>query len=139
MDGIDKLSIKLDNIKSVNLEQALARASIIVENQAKINCPVDMGSLRNSITHTVQLTETGGVAKVGSNMDYAPYVEIGTGIFSSEGNGRQDRWCYQTPDGEWHSTIGNKPQPYLQPALHDSTKMVIDELKKALGEAIDNA
>ena len=45
------------------------------ESYAKRLCPVDTGNLRNSITHQ-QMNENTEV--VGSNVDYAPYVELGT-------------------------------------------------------------
>ena len=45
------------------------------ESYAKELCPVDTGNLRNSITHaqTGEQEET-----IGSNVEYAPYVELGT-------------------------------------------------------------
>lgn len=44
----------------------------IAEGYAKENCPVDTGRLRNSITHqTVEKDEY-----IGTNVEYAPYVEL---------------------------------------------------------------
>ena len=45
------------------------------ESYAKALCPVDTGRLRNSITH-VQMDEETEV--IGTNVEYAPYVELGT-------------------------------------------------------------
>ena len=45
------------------------------ESYAKKLCPVDTGRLRNSITH-LQRDENTEV--IGSNVDYAPFVELGT-------------------------------------------------------------
>lgn len=45
------------------------------ESYAKKLCPVDTGRLRNSITHQ-QMDEHTEV--VGTNVEYAPYVELGT-------------------------------------------------------------
>lgn len=59
-------------------------------------------------------------------------VEIGTGIWSSEGTGRQDRWCYKDEEGNWHSTIGQKPQPFLTDALHEKAKAAIDEFTRTV-------
>ena len=56
------------------LEKALEKACLIVENSAKKNCPVGDGQLRQSISHTVEGTK----GEVGTNVEYAPYVEIGT-------------------------------------------------------------
>lgn len=67
------------------IEKGLEKACLVVETDAKVRCPVDDGQLRQSIHHTVE----GDTGVVGSNVEYAPYVEIGTGIYSSKGTGRQ--------------------------------------------------
>lgn len=60
-------------------KQKKARALEIIggkaESYAKKLCPVDTGRLRNSITHQ-QFSEDTEV--IGTNVDYAPYVELGT-------------------------------------------------------------
>jgi len=55
-------------------QMALEVAAIIVEGQAKMLSPVDTGRLRASITHRIN----GGVAEVGTNVEYAAHVEYGT-------------------------------------------------------------
>lgn len=45
------------------------------ETYAKRLCPVDTGRLRNSITHQQYDDHT---EVVGTNVEYAPYVELGT-------------------------------------------------------------
>ena len=45
------------------------------ESYAKQLCPVDTGRLRNSITHQQQDDTT---EIIGTNVEYAPYVELGT-------------------------------------------------------------
>lgn len=107
------------------LEKALEKACLIVENSAKQNCPVGDGQLRQSISHTVDKTK----GEVGTNVEYAPYVEIGTGIYSTEGNGRQTPWTYQDAKGEWHTTRGMAAQPYLKPALDKNRSRIIDCFK----------
>ncbi len=132
MLGLDKLLVKLDNLENIDLDEVLNKACILVENDAKRNAPVNTGNLRNSITHKVDGTE--GV--VGTNVEYAPYVEFGTGLFSSLGDGRQDvPWRYQTADGQWHTTSGQNPQPFLQPALDKNRDDVINLFKEAIEEA----
>ena len=63
---------------------------------------------------------------------YAPYVEYGTGIFASEGNGRDTPWSYQDDEGNWHTTVGQKPQPFLKTALDKQKKNVIKIFKETL-------
>lgn len=76
---------------------------------------VDTGRLRASITHQVDIQED--AVYIGSNVEYAPYVELGTGIYASEGGGRQDPWWYQDEKGEWHFTHGIKPRHFLRNAI----------------------
>lgn len=130
IENLDKLFQKLDNIQDMKAyEDCMEQACILVENQAKINCPVDTGQLRQSITHDTTVENNELVGIVGTNVEYAPYVEYGTGIFAVQGDGRKDRWSYQDAEGNWHSTIGQRPQPFLEPAL-DSKRKDIHELFK---------
>lgn len=130
IENLDKLFQKLDNIQDMKAyEDCMEQACILVENQAKINCPVDTGQLRQSITHDTTVENNELVGIVGTNVEYAPYVEYGTGIFAVKGDGRKDRWSYQDAEGNWHSTIGQRPQPFLEPAL-DSKRKDIRELFK---------
>ena len=57
------------------ISEALERSGQLVENEAARECPVDTGRLQNSITHEVE-----GHKKVviGTNVEYAGYVENGT-------------------------------------------------------------
>ena len=53
---------------------ALTAIGATAETYAKKATPVDTGRLRNSISHSVD----GETAYIGSNVEYAPYVELGT-------------------------------------------------------------
>ena len=130
--NLEKLIGKLNKLSNQQMDQALNKACILVENQAKENCPVDTGELRMSITHYVE----GQTGIVGTNKHYAPYVEYGTGLFAKEGNGRQTPWSYQDAKGEWHSTKGQKPQPFLEPALLDNEKNIIKIFDEAIKEGV---
>jgi HK97 gp10 family phage protein len=61
----------------------LARRSIRVERAAKRACPVDTGRLRSSIARETGRDERGLVARIGTDVDYAAYVEFGTGRMSA--------------------------------------------------------
>ena len=124
-----------DNSKEVleAMQQAAVRAlekcGLTAEGYAKKLCPVDTGNLRNSITHTVDEEEP--AAYIGSNAEYAAYVELGTGKYVS--GGRPTPWVYQDEKGNWHRTHGQKAQPYLKAAVADRAntyrKIIEDELK----------
>lgn len=129
---LDDLVDKLDKLDDFDLDTVLNKACIIVENAAKQNCPVDTGQLKNSITHEV----TDNEGYVGTNVEYAPYVEFGTGLYSVKGDGRKGSWSYQDAEGNWHKTSGMPAHPFLQPALDANKskimKLLQDEVKEAL-------
>lgn len=56
----------------------LMRRALQVDNAAKQLCPVDTGRLRSSITNELGQDGEGLVATIGTNVEYAVYVELGT-------------------------------------------------------------
>jgi len=54
------------------------RKAILVENAAKVLCPVDTGRLRASIGISKHPTAAGMVVHVGTTVEYGGYVERGT-------------------------------------------------------------
>lgn len=56
----------------------ILRRTIRVESAAKRLCPVDTGRLRASITHGLARDDAGIFGWVGTDVEYAPYVELGT-------------------------------------------------------------
>ena len=91
---------------------------------------VDTGNLRNSVTHTTE--NDGHVVVIGTSVEYAPYVELGTGKFAEGGKGRQTPWSYQDSSGNWHTTQGMKARPYLRPALENHLSLYVSVLKGEL-------
>ena len=91
-------------------DEAIARAleamGLQAEGYAKMKCPVDTGRLRNSITHTYDEAEQ--KAYIGTNVEYAPYVEYGTSK--------------------------TKAQPFLEPAVTDH----VDEYKRIAENFLKN-
>ena len=89
-------------------DEAIARAleaiGLQAEGYAKMLCPVDTGNLRNSITHAVE----GISAYIGTNVEYAPYVEYGTSK--------------------------TRAQPFLQPAAYNHA----DEYKRMVEYYLKN-
>ena len=86
MATINSLKVKLKKLGNTSTTESLNKACLLVEDSAKAKAPVNTGTLRNSITYEV----SGDVGTVGTNLMYAPFVELGTGLFSSLGDGRQD-------------------------------------------------
>lgn len=127
--GIDQVLEMLDKAGNIEkYQEALGQACALVERSAKEKAPKDTGALRGSITSEVQGLE--GV--VFTPLEYAPYVEYGTGLFAENG-GRQDvPWHYKDDKGEWHTTSGQHPQPFMRPALEENREGIIRMLKEAL-------
>ena len=111
---------------------AMERSLLIVENKAKQNCPVDDGILRASITHTIEIKEDALIGKVGSNLEYAPYVHQGTGVYAINGDGREDPWSYQDAQGNWHKTVGQKPPPFITDAIQEKKNDIFTTFKEVL-------
>lgn len=113
--------------------ERMEKVCLKVEADSKKNCPPSItGNLRASITHKVVDEEDGEIAGyVGSNLDYAPYVHQGTGIYAIEGNGRkQVPWSYYDErKGEWQSTEGIKPTPFIQMAIDENMDDIINYFK----------
>lgn len=109
--------------------RALERCGEQAEGYAKDLAPVDTGNLRNSISHKVDDGEA--AVYIGTNVSYAPYVELATGIYTE--GGRPTPWVYQDAKGNWHWTAGNPAQPFLAPAVKDHPQtyrnIIADELK----------
>lgn len=120
-----------------NQENYLDAVGQVLRKQAVLLAPIGElygGKLRQDIDYG--LVEDGkdkGVA-VGNNLDYALYVNKGTGVYAEGGNGRKSEWTYFDPKtNRYYKTDGQKPQPYLRQSL-DKQKGTIASLTKMLGE-----
>ena len=135
IDGLEEVKEKLESLLDVNnLTDAVGKACALVERSAKQKAPKGTGELRRSITSKV-ITEGNNVTGViYTPLEYAPYVEFGTGLFAENGGRTDVPWNYQDDKGEWHSTSGMKPQPFMRPALNENR----EQIKRIIGEAIVN-
>jgi HK97 gp10 family phage protein len=70
---------EVEKIRESRLQ--IERSAINIEREAKNACPVDDQILRPSIAKKVTATDSGRVleAEVGTVVEYAPFVEFGTG------------------------------------------------------------
>lgn len=108
-DAAGLVVIRENNARAIAeaMDSALARAletiGLAAEGYAKRLCPVDTGRLRNSITHV----QDGDSAYIGTNVEYGPYVELGTS--------KRDA------------------QPFLAPAARDHADQYRGILKSQLG------
>ena len=128
-EGFEGLMEALDSLgDGEEITVALGKACALVERSAKQKAPKGNGELRRSITSKVE----GLQGVIYTPLEYAPYVEYGTGLFAEDG-GRQDvPWCYRDDKGEWHTTSGMQPHPYMRPALLENRDKIIKILKGGL-------
>lgn len=114
------------------IEMALGKACALVERSAKQKAPKGTGELRNSITSKVERDGGDLVGVVFTPLEYAPYVEFGTGLFAEKGGRTDVPWCYQDDEGEWHSTSGMHPHPFMRPALNENREKILRILKEGM-------
>ena len=88
---IEDNSDKVLKAKDAGTQKALEMIGLQCEKYAKLQCPVDTGRLRNSLTHETRVQEES--TYIGTAVEYAPYVEMGTSRM--------------------------RAQPYLKPAVND--------------------
>ena len=157
IEGLDEAIAMFRNFATPGFIQgvmvtSLTKSAIPIEETAKQLCPVgdpdtdpNSGQLRNSIT-TNSISD--GV-EIGSDVEYAPYVELGTGIRGDEANVPlknivnpvytlekkhecKDENLNKTP----YPYMGQAPHPYLYPALEahkqDVKQNLISDLDSAL-------
>lgn len=128
-EGLEEVLNSIDSLANLEeLQSALGKACAVVEASAKQKAPKDTGALARSITSKIEDTE--GI--IFTPLEYAPYVEYGTGLFAEEG-GRSTPWTYKDDKGEWHRTSGQKPHPFMRPALEENREKIINILKEGIG------
>lgn len=117
------------------VRRGLDAIGFTAENYAKASIQnadrIDTGRLLNSITYKVK----DNAVYIGTNVKYAIWHEVGTGIHAADGNGRKTPWGYEDDKGEYHITSGVKPIHYLR----DASKKHTDEYKALMQDSIDNA
>lgn len=111
--AVDSVTVNEDNTEEASrgiqraIDRALEEIGLAAEGYAKRACPVSTGNLRNSITHAVDAGEK--AVYIGTNVEYAPYVELGTSK--------------------------QEAQPFLRPAATEHGDQYRQVLESALGSA----
>jgi len=154
-DVLIALQTQLGSVLEAWGNQAVSHAKSNITRAGR----VDTGALRNSINHIVDNSER--AVYVGTNLEYAPYHEYGTGIYADDGKGRKGWWVYVTGSHrkgrntgriytraqaaqivailrakglDAHMTQGMKPIHYLRNAIRDH----IDEYKQIADQYMKN-
>ncbi len=97
---------KIVNRVNTALQVAMKRAVLMIEADAKRLVAVDTGRLRASITNQVrQITRDVIEGRIGSNLSYSAYQELGTSKMPA--------------------------QPYLRPALEKNFPKIVRMIRRA--------
>ena len=134
LEGLNDILARLEMTTDERLTQSMRKACALVERNAKIKAPKGDGALRRSITSEVYTDATDVVGVVYTPLEYAPYVEYGTGLFAESGGRQEVPWRYKDDEGNWHTTSGMTPQPYMRPALNENR----EEVKRIIKEGVTN-
>ena len=130
VEFIDNSEAVLEEMEAAAL-RALEDCGLIAEGYAVDLAPVaeEYGAtLRDSITHTVD--EQKKTAYIGTDVEYAPYVELGTGKYYQ--GGRPTPWVYQDELGNWHYTAGQRAQLFVKPAVADHAQEYRDVIENKM-------
>ena len=112
----------------------IERSAINIEREAKNACPVDDQILRPSIRKKVTATELGRVleAEVGTRVEYAPFVEFGTGSGVSIPAG-QEEFAMQFK-GKTGRVRNYPARPFLFPAWERERPKFINAMEAILSK-----
>lgn len=149
--GFDELKQKLASLGAdVGAEfrkAGKAAMQLTVEADARKNIETnksnDNGILRASITTEID----GDIVKTGSSVEYAKYVEFGTGIYAEGGDGRKTPWLWKVESRKWAAIFGiergtkilwhgSHPHPFLRPAFDMNKDKIPEEMQAQLEKII---
>lgn len=132
IEGLEHLVARLNDIPN-DMESKMLTAAQFVEGEAREKAPKRTGNLKGSIESQVERQGNTIIATVFTPVEYAPYQEFGTGLFATNGKGRKTGWVYEDElTGETVFTRGNRPHPFLGPALRENKDIVLHILKEGL-------
>jgi len=124
-------------------------------DKARDRTPVRTGTLKASITYEIEPGNHQLIGVVGTNTKYAPYVELGTGIYGPSKTVIRPKkakvlaWVSSgarpTTSAGWKraqmegravfakEVKGMRPKPFLTPAVEENINEIVRFLKDALG------
>lgn len=147
IEGLLELIARLDKLGG-DVDEAIEKgtrgAARIVNDAAKMSCPVDTGQLRESLHTDYRREGNVHIGAVVTNVEHAAYVEFGTGPV---GNGtypypvqglryKADPWLGKIPEVGLRMIHGQKAQPFLYPALINSRSAILYRYNMVLKRTI---
>ena len=137
LQGVNELIVKVEACEDIDLRRPLLKVGNDIEVAAKQNCngkfAEPTGTLKRSIRTELKGSNS---VEVGTNLEYAVYVEHGTGLYAYDGQGRAAStehpipWTYRGSDGLFYTTSGQRPKPFLIPAFNSKKHNIIKYIKE---------
>lgn len=147
-------------------EQAMHTVGTFIRDRAKLAAPGGTtGLLRNSIGYAVQKSGRNVTACVGTNLEYAMYVEFGTGPKGAARHKgvspevavsyrRAPWWVHEsqldpqaiekyhwfsieTKQGRFYQISGQAAQPFLYPAIKNNEPHIVKLVEESLRRAVE--
>ena len=133
IEGLEQFTQRIEDMANTRaLERAMGKVCAIVERDAIKKAPKGAGDLRRSIQSRVENDGHEVIGIIFSPLEYAPYVEYGTGLFAETGGRTDVPWVYCDDEGNFHSTSGMKPHPYMRPALNENREKILEIIKEGM-------
>lgn len=139
-------------LHGVHMFNAMRRATLLLERDAKRNAPVDTGRLRGSITRAVRSVGIAPVRTlqgvVGTNVVYAKFMEEGTGIFAGHSRVKMppvqalQRWASRHGTSAFVVAFaifkrgGLEPREYFKAAVDKNENKIVDMLGEGVRTTI---
>lgn len=127
----DVLMEKLEAVEK-EIELCLRRWAVEARGDARMDAPRRTGQLSSSITSKVYRDGHVITAVIGSNLEYAPYNEYGTGDRgSADYNGHTSDVTFTAG---WP---GMDPHPYLRPQIYDKESEILARVQDAIRKGLE--
>lgn len=100
VSGINELLAKLKEVKGtpIAIKPDVVNIMRVVRSAAKRKVPVDTSKLQNAIEVRDRSTADEIIVDMGifadKEINYAIYVEFGTGVYAENGMGKKEPWVY---------------------------------------------
>lgn len=145
-----KLEQVVADLRGEPLLGAMRDATLIVQGAAKQAAPVDSGRLRASISPEIRRDGDTIQGVVGSNVKYAPYMELGTGTFAGKKPyfpppKALDTWArrHGVAGGGFvvaraiYKAGGLRPRRFLQGAFEQNEGRIREKIERAVKGIVD--
>ncbi|RMG80625.1 MAG: HK97 gp10 family phage protein [Chloroflexi bacterium] len=125
-----------------HLVTALERGGLRISKRAQEilaeNGSVDTGTLQDSVTYEVEVSSGGMRLRVGTNVAYAPFVELGTAphIIRPKEKAALAGGKLTHPIKKVDHP-GSPPKPFLKPAADQEKAAVLDEVAAAVSRQLE--